>query len=237
MVYKQKKSIQQQKQKETMQRIRDRGHFYIEGTYLNQTSPLVVYCPFHATENLTTFNNYRRSRTGCLCCGRQRVSTALTNREFSEEARDLMSQSALSRPDRGGRPRRWREESKYRIWRKKVLKNGGNKCVLTGKTEKLECHHLYGTNQYEDIIYVPENGIVLTHDIHVEFHRLFSYRGNTLEQFESFVLNLAKHGNAAMLISSQAVDGVLKDLETRKKLLKQSNNSFNKSTEGSETRW
>lgn len=51
-------------------------------------------------------------------------------------------------------------------------------------------------------------------------NRLFSYRGNTLEQFESFVFHLAKHGNAAMLISRQAVDGVLKDLETRKKLLK-----------------
>ena len=220
MPYRQPRSVQQQKQKETMQRIRERGNLYIEGTYINQRSLLVVYCPFHATETLTTFNNYRRSRTGCLCCGRERVRTTLTNREFSEESRELMSQAAFARPDRGGRPRRWREESKYRIWRKKVLKNGNNKCALTGKTENLECHHLYGTNQYEDVIYVPENGVVLTHEIHVEFHRLFSFHCNTLEQFEAFVHHLAKHGNAAMPISSQAVDGVLKDLETRKNLLK-----------------
>jgi len=159
-------------------------------------------------------------RTGCLCCGRERVRNALSNRKFTQKTKDLMSESALSRPDRGGRPRRWREESKNRNWRKKVLGLNDFKCVISGQKTNLECHHLYGTNKYGSVIYTPENGIVLAHDYHVKFHELYGYRDNTLEQFVSFVTHLAKHGDSAMLISSQAVDGVLKDLEKRKKFLK-----------------
>ena len=93
MPYKQPAAVQRQKTKETMQRIRDRGHIYIEGIYIDQRSPLIVFCPEHGTENGTTFNNYRRSRTGCHCCGRERVSNALTNRQYSEETLELMSSS------------------------------------------------------------------------------------------------------------------------------------------------
>lgn len=220
MPYKQKPEVQSQQTKTTMERIHERGHIYVEGTYENQESRLVVFCPKHGTENGTTFNNYRRSRTGCACCGRERVSAALTNRQFSQQTKDLMSESAFKRPDRGGRPHRWREESKYRVWRRKVLKRNDFKCALSGNTTNLECHHLYGTNKYGNLIYIPENGIVLEHKYHVKFHELYSYRDNTLEQFESFVRHLAKHRDPAMLISSQAVDGVLKDLKETKEYLK-----------------
>ena len=119
-----------------MQRIRDRGHIYIEGIYIDQRSPLIVFCPEHGTENGTTFNNYRRSRTGCHCCGRERVSNALTNRQYSEETLKLMSPSGYARPSRGGRPRRWREEARYRGWRRKVLQLNNSQCAVSGKKTK-----------------------------------------------------------------------------------------------------
>lgn len=234
MSYTQPKKVKIQKTKETMERIAQRGYFYIEGTYENKSSPLIVFCPHHGTEHVTTFTNYKRSRTGCPCCGRMQTSTKLVGREYSQETINKQSKAAQLRPKRGGKPRRWREQSKYRGWRQKILKNHGYKCAISGKKENLECHHLYGTNKYTDLIYVPENGIVLAKEIHASFHNFYGYRDNTLEQFESFLLTLTEYEDATMLISSQAVDRVLKELETRKKSLQY---FFNESTEGSETRW
>jgi hypothetical protein len=51
MVYTQQKAVQIEKTKETMQRIEDREHLYIEGTYQDKFSRLVVFCPKHATFN------------------------------------------------------------------------------------------------------------------------------------------------------------------------------------------
>lgn len=219
MVYKQKKQVQIEKTKETIQKIHEREHIYIEGTYQDKNSRLVVFCPEHGTENVTTFTNYKRSLTGCKCCGREQVSSKLINRVFSPETISRQVESAYSRPDRGGKPRRWREEGKYRSWRKKVLANGSYQCAITGKTKNLECHHLYGTTEHENLIYVPENGIVLEHELHIEFHKLYGYRFNTLEQFELFVQKLAENRNTTMLISSQAVDRVLDNLKERKNFL------------------
>jgi len=66
MPYRQSPKVQREKTKEAMQRIHDRGHIYVEGTYRDQSSPLIVFCPEHGTENVTTFNNYRPHRMSLL---------------------------------------------------------------------------------------------------------------------------------------------------------------------------
>lgn len=99
------------------------------------------------------------------------------------------------------------------------MKNGNYTCAISGEKENLECHHLYGTNENESLIYIPENGIILKHELHVQFHKRYGFRSNTLEQFELFVKHLAEAQNTTMLISSQAVDRVLEDLRERKNFL------------------
>jgi hypothetical protein len=161
--------------KKTMSLIEERGHEYISGFFYNRTSLLVIWCPIHGNEHMTTFYNYNRSKTGCLCCGRKQVSQKLKNRKFGEESRKKMSFSAQVRPNRGGKPRRWRETFAYRQWRKKVLVAFQNQCAVTGLKKQmakdLEVHHLYGTKNYPYLIYVVENGIVLHKTIHLLFHK------------------------------------------------------------------
>lgn len=209
MVYHQKKSVIIEITKKTMKLIEERGHEYIDGSYQNRSSRLVIWCPHHGNEYSTTFYNYNRSRTGCLCCGRQQVSDKLKNREFSAESLQKMTAAAQMRPYRGGKPRRWRETHSYRKWRENVLITYENRCAVTGLKKQdgvcLEVHHLYGTKSYPSLSYVVENGIVLHHAIHISFHKKYGYNSNTLEQFLEFIKFILENPQnlQTMLISSQ----------------------------------
>lgn len=179
-----------------MELITNRCHVYIDGTYENRESPLIVYCPIHGNEHTTTFHNYSRSVTGMSCCGKKVVSEKLLKRQFSPETIEKMKIAATQRPARGGKPRRWRENHDYRKWREAVLKKDNNQCVVTGlKKEKigdLEVHHLYGTKTFPKLALEVNNGIVLHKKIHTFFHQKYGYANNTLEQFLSFLLFLSK---------------------------------------------
>jgi hypothetical protein len=146
---------------------------------------------------------------GCLGCGRDQVRRKLKNRGFTEETRKKMSNSAQSRPNRGGKPHRWRETHNYRQWRGKVFTLFQNECAVTGlkkqNTGDLVVHHLYGTKAFPDLMYTVENGIVLFKDIHLLFHKKYGYNYNTLDQFCEFLSFLLenKKSKQPMLISSQ----------------------------------
>lgn len=105
MIYKQKKEVKIKKTQETFQIIEKRNHLYINGTYENKNSPLVIFCNIHQIEHITTFSNYNRSKTGCPCCGKEQTSKKLQNRTFSAETLQKMRSSALKRPLRGGKIR------------------------------------------------------------------------------------------------------------------------------------
>jgi len=204
----------------TMAIIEARGHVFIEGSYQNRESTLLVWCPIHANECSTTFYNYNRARTGCPCCGKEQVSLKLTNRKYSKETLAKMQIAANLRPYRGGKPRRWRETNNYRNWRKSVLIEYSNQCAVTGiKGEHpgdLEVHHLYCAKENQELIYVTENGILLEKSVHTDFHLKYGYGGNTLDQFQEFLLdflNIQQTKN--MLISSQANPQGLEGSETR----------------------
>lgn len=159
---------------ETMKNIEERCHEYVTGAFQNRESVLVVWCPKHNNEHSTTFYNYNRSKTGCPCCGREVVSKKLTRRSYSSETLEKMKKAAGLRPLRGGKPRRWRETNSYRNWRNDVFNQYNNQCAVTGKTGEqigdLVAHHLYCAKQHPNLIYVSENGIILSKEIHLNFH-------------------------------------------------------------------
>jgi hypothetical protein len=66
---KKKKSFQK-----SLDLIKKRGHVFVEGTYENRDSKLVVFCPLHEQKHETTFYNYERSVTGMPCCGKKSSS-------------------------------------------------------------------------------------------------------------------------------------------------------------------
>lgn len=204
MPYNQTTKLVQEKTKKIFTLIEQRGHLYIDGQYKNRQSILIIYCPIHKNEYATTFYNYKRSSSGCLCCSKAKVSAKLKNRKFSQKTILKMSNSAYTRPNRGGKPRRWRETFQYRTWRNFILQNYDSKCAVTGVSKEkigdLEVHHFYSTKTYPNLIYKVENGIVLHKSVHTLFHKKYGYNSNTLEQFCDFLLFL---NSESMPISSQ----------------------------------
>jgi hypothetical protein len=114
MVYKQKQKIIIEKTKKIMALIKLRDHIYVDGSYSNRSSVLVIWCSKHHSEHITTFYNYERSRTGCKCCGKEKVSNKLTKRQFSLKTKRKMSSSAKKRWKRSLKKSRWRESYDYR---------------------------------------------------------------------------------------------------------------------------
>lgn len=215
MNYKNSEQFCKQKQQELLSRIADNGHVYISGNYETKVSQLQVYCPSCDLEINTTFSNYMRSRTGCLICGRKRVSEKLTNRVYSEETIQRMQKSANNRPNRGGQPRRWRENQKYRNWRSLVLNAWNNECAITGAGDQnLAVHHIISASSDQSLAYNVNNGIVISSDLHVQFHKTYGYRNNNFSQFKEFILKLINNNNKK-LISSQGESEDSQGSETR----------------------
>jgi hypothetical protein len=116
-----------------------------------------------------------------------------------------MKAKANRRPFRGGKPRRWRENQRYRTWHEEVMGQWNRECAITGIKEQslLVVHHLYGASSNEALVYNVNNGIVLHKDIHTFFHNNYGYHNNTLEQFKHYLKRLINK-ELPVLISSQA---------------------------------
>jgi hypothetical protein len=147
--------------------VKLRNHKLISGkmTTHQRDEGYTIYCPVHDLSIITSFFNYKRSRTGCLFCGREIVSAKLTGPKFSLESLEKMKISARSRPDRGGKSRRWRETYDYRSWNTLVRKEWNNQCAITGIQNYtkgdglLVVHHLVGVSHNESLALTVENGI------------------------------------------------------------------------------
>nr|ALO21301.1 putative HNH homing endonuclease [Chlorogonium capillatum] len=77
----------------------------------------------------------------------------------------------------------------YTAWQEGVHTRCNFRCVLTGETTDLVCHHLNGWNVAPEERYLVANGVVLTRTVHNQFHRIFGAGNNTLGQFIEFVNN------------------------------------------------
>ena len=76
--------------------------------------------------------------------------------------------------------RNWRRSSKYRRWRKAVLKRDRH-CQICKSTQKLHAHHVESAFYNVDLRFKVGNGITFCSGCHVNFHTNFkrSYRIKT----------------------------------------------------------
>ena len=215
MVYKNSEAIKKEKQDSVLNKItQNPNHHHIAGCYENKNSELVVYCGLHDSTQTTTFDNYRRAKTGMACCGKKSTSDTLTNRVYSPETRERMSLGAKLRPPR--------ETGSGQHWRNKVtpsyLKTARelwhHECAITGAKTNLEVHHLFlGSKKpttlsevHERFRYDPKAAILISKKVHKGFHNDFGYENTTLKHFILFV---------EKLISSQVHPEWWKGSETR----------------------
>jgi len=83
------------------------------------------------------------------------------------------------------------QNGEIRKWRNKVYERDNYTCQICHEQGgKLNAHHLYSWDKYEDKRFDIENGITLCEQCHRGFHSSYGYGRNTIIQFEEYLLTL-----------------------------------------------
>lgn len=145
-------------------------------------------------------------KTGCPECKKRITSQTHQGKVTSEETKRKIGAKASQRPGslkgktgplhprfKGGYARDLKNPSTADFaWKTEVRKRCGYRCVITLEKakpgERFACHHLNSFNLFEDQRYLPENGVYLKRDIHLEFHKAYKFKDNTEAQFAEFCL-------------------------------------------------
>lgn len=71
---------------------------------------------------------------------------------------------------------------------KEILEERGYKCEITGKNErKLSVHHLDSVHLFPNKKFDKNNVIVITRDIHMDFHRKYGFQWATKEKWDNYI--------------------------------------------------
>jgi hypothetical protein len=205
-MYTNSQDFKNKKLKSFLELIFSRNHEFVSGNYENKLSQLQVFCPIHNILHTTNFDNYRRSKTGLPCCGKDSKSKLLIGRVYTPETISKMRLGARNRPRKERTNREWRKTQEFRDWRINVRKDWDYVCAITGLKGDLDTHHLYNGTLYEEHRFNPDNGILIDTYYHKLFHDTYGYFDNTLEMFLDFI---------SKLINNQVQLESWKGLETR----------------------
>ncbi|MDU4051081.1 MAG: HNH endonuclease signature motif containing protein [Clostridium perfringens] len=83
-----------------------------------------------------------------------------------------------------------RHYSEYHLWKKEIFRKFDYTCQCCLKRGgDMEPHHLDGYNKFKEKRTDVNNGVLLCVNCHKEFHKIYGYGNNTLEQFKEFYKN------------------------------------------------
>lgn len=63
---------------------------------------------------------------------------------------------------------------KYSAWKETVLRRHNFRYIVTGATKDLACHHINSWDWCVEGRYDEQNGVVLTKEIHLKFHKIYA---------------------------------------------------------------
>lgn len=175
-----------------------KGYELLESEYKNAQTPMKYKCPVHKTVNAIRYSDLR-SGQGCPQCGikkRSGESHPLWNGGISS-LEDVLRHSISG-------------------WKKRILTQYNFKCFITGETENLVVHHVRNFNEVviesikelnleihdsvnkytdteikaliEKVVNKHDsvNGVPLSKEIHIAFHKRYGYKNNNAEQLNEF---------------------------------------------------
>lgn len=77
-----------------------------------------------------------------------------------------------------------------KMWIHKVLLRDGFICQKTGqKGGQLSVHHILNFAEYPELRFEVDNGITLSMKAHLDFHKKYGFKNNTIEQLSEFLSN------------------------------------------------
>lgn len=83
-----------------------------------------------------------------------------------------------------------RNSNEYILWRKACFERDNWTCQKTGISGgQIEVHHINNFADYPLLRTSIENGVTLSHKSHIEFHKIYGVKNNTLEQLQEFLNN------------------------------------------------
>lgn len=113
----------------------------------------------------------------CKACWRD-FYTGATNPRYNHE---LTEEERTSRRAHPG----------YLAWLKDVYLKHSYSCLISKQNSGIkEAHHLFNWRDYTDFRFCFWNGVLLSENLHKQFHMQFGYGKNTLFQFKEFYSNL-----------------------------------------------
>ena len=164
-----------EKNRKTLKELRkifeDEGCLLLEDTYKNCHAKMwfVCNCRRLAQISLSHFQSGQR----CKECAIERNS-GKNNYRYNHNLTDE------DREDR-------RKNPEYKKWRNEVYKRDDYTCHIRGeKGWDLVAHHLESYGNNVDLRLVVSNGITMSKELHILFHKLYGYGNNTTSQFNEF---------------------------------------------------
>ena len=128
---------------------------------------------------------------------KQKISKALTGRVVSDETRkkeSLLRKGEKHYNWKGGitnNNNKIRNSEEYRLWRKSCFERDNFTCQKTGVSGgKLIVHHINNFADFPELRFAIDNGITLSEEAHIRFHKLYGRSNNTKEQLEEFLNNI-----------------------------------------------
>lgn len=78
----------------------------------------------------------------------------------------------------------------FKLWREKVFKRDNYTCQKYKiKGCRLHPHHIQNFAEYPELRFKVDNGITLSEEAHIEFHKKYGVKNNTREQLIEFLNN------------------------------------------------
>ena len=84
-----------------------------------------------------------------------------------------------------------RHSIEMRLWREAVFARDNWTCQKCNKIGgKLQAHHIFNFAEHSDIRFAIDNGITLCKKCHIEFHKKYGKKNNTIGQLVEFRRNI-----------------------------------------------
>ncbi len=146
--------------------------------------------------------NIRKAHLGCTIPKEQRLKISATLKakgiKRTEEERRFLSEIHKGEKNyqwKGGTEgeyKRIRKSVDFKLWREAVFKRDNYICQKKHKRiRKLHPHHILNFAQYPELRFDINNGITLSEEAHMEFHKTYGQENNTKQQLQEFLEGMA----------------------------------------------